>query len=86
MNLQYHPDTSSGKGDSIQFQNVLEAYRVLSRRHTRAEHDVHLARNKKNEDDSRMNQNYSRPFNYNRFYEHEKAEEEIKAKQNTYKK
>lgn len=42
--FQNHPDTSEGKGNSEQFQNILEAYRVLSKDETRANYDAHNMR------------------------------------------
>lgn len=38
--FQHHPDTSKGGGDPAQFQNVVEAYRVLSKQETRANYDA----------------------------------------------
>lgn len=39
QNLQHHPDTSKGKGDSVTFQRIVEAYRILSREDTRTKYD-----------------------------------------------
>lgn len=41
---QSHPDASEGKGDPAQFQNVMEAYRVLSKKDTRAEYDAQYSK------------------------------------------
>jgi len=46
LSKEHHPDTSKGVGDPVRFQNIVEAYRVLSKEDSRARFDAMHTRNR----------------------------------------